>query len=174
MSAKAEGGRPRGRPSSFTPDIARRAAKVASLGASDAEIADILGIDTATLYRWKNQHEEFSEALRAGKSPADDRVERSLYQRAIGYTYDAVKVTVDAKTGKQTITPYREHVPPDPAAGIFWLVNRRKESWRHVSRQEHTGADGGPIQSEDVTDPKAAARRIAFALAQGAKKETGA
>jgi hypothetical protein len=42
-----------------------------------------------------------------------------------------------------------------------------------ADRQEHTGKDGGAIKTEDVTDPRAAARRIAFALAQGlAAKET--
>ena len=42
---------------------------------------------------------------------ADDRVERSLDNRAIGYSYDAVKIFCD-KNGKVTRVPCREHVRP--------------------------------------------------------------
>jgi hypothetical protein len=37
---------------------------------------------------------------------------RSLYNRAVGYTHDAVKIFCD-KNGNVTKVPYREHVPPD-------------------------------------------------------------
>ena len=37
-------------------------------------------------------HAEFRAALKVGKEAADQRVERSLYQRAVGYHYDAVKI----------------------------------------------------------------------------------
>jgi hypothetical protein len=36
---------------------------------------------------------------KAGKAEADVRVERSLYQRAVGYRYDAVKIYCD-KNGR--------------------------------------------------------------------------
>jgi hypothetical protein len=51
------------------------------------------------------------------------RVERSLDQRAVGYERDAVKIFC-SKDGKITKVPYREHVPPDVTACIFWLKNR--------------------------------------------------
>jgi len=37
-----------------------------------------------------------------------------------------------------------------------------------ADRQEHTGKDGGPIQTEDISDTEAA-RRIAFALTKGSQ-----
>jgi hypothetical protein len=52
----------------------------------------------------------------------------SLYHRAIGYSYDAVKIFMH--DGKPVEVPYREHVPPDVAACIFWLKNRRPHLWR--------------------------------------------
>jgi hypothetical protein len=67
---------------------------------------------------------------------ADDRVERSLYNRAIGYSYDAVKIFCD-KNGKVTRVPCREHVPPDVTACIFWLKNRNPAKWRDVQNVEH-------------------------------------
>ena len=64
-----------------------------------------------------------TSALAAGKAEADGRVERSLYMRAVGYSYDAEKIFCD-KNGNVTKVPYREHVPPDVTACIFWLKNR--------------------------------------------------
>ena len=73
---------------------------------------------------------------KAGKAEADVRVERSLYQRAVGYSYDAVKIFCD-KNGKVTRVPYREHVPPDFTAHIFWLKNRDPAHWRDAWQMEH-------------------------------------
>jgi hypothetical protein len=58
-----------------------------------------------------------------GKAEADNRVERSLYERANGYSYDAFKI-FRTKDGDIIRAPYREHVPPDITACIFWLKNR--------------------------------------------------
>ena len=66
---------------------------------------------------------------------ADDRVERSLYARATGYSYDAVKI-FHTKDGKIIKVPYTEHVPPDVGAICFWLKNRRPDRWRDVQNIE--------------------------------------
>lgn len=124
-----------GAPSAYTSDHARQAEGLCSLGATDIEVADFLQIHVATLYRWKAQHPDFCEALKAGKVAADERVERSLYHRATGYTYDAVKVLQDK--GKPVLVPYREHVPPDTTAMIFWLKNRRPSAWRDKTEVHH-------------------------------------
>jgi hypothetical protein len=34
--------------------------------------------------------------------------------------------------------PYREHVPPDVTACIFWLKNRDPAHWRDAWRLDHT------------------------------------
>jgi hypothetical protein len=61
-------------------------------------------------------------ALKAGKA---FHVERSLYQRAVGYSHDAVKVFMPAGAKKPVYAPYVEHVPRDVTACLFWLKNRR-------------------------------------------------
>ena len=68
-------------------------------------------------------------------SPKAATIERSLYARATGYSYDAVKIfhTKDSKVIK---VPYTEHVPPDVTAQIFWLKNRRPDRWRDVQNIE--------------------------------------
>jgi hypothetical protein len=88
---------------------------------------------------------DFLAAIKTPKEIADKRVERSLYERATGYTYESVKIFCNTKTGEVTQVPYTEHFPPDPTAMIFWLKNRDKEHWRDV--KAISGADGeGPVE----------------------------
>jgi hypothetical protein len=65
------------------------------------------------------------------------RVERSLYERANGYSYDAVKIFMPANRKKPVYAPYVEHVPPDVTACIFWLKNRDPQHWRDTQQLEH-------------------------------------
>ena len=57
--------------------------------------------------------------------------------RAVGYSYDAEKIFCD-KNGKVTRVPYRDHVPPDVTAQIFWLKNRDPAYWRDARQLEAT------------------------------------
>jgi hypothetical protein len=72
-----------------------------------------------------------------GKAEADNRVERSLYERAVGYNYDAVKIFMPAGREKPVYAEYVEHVPPDTTAAIFWLKNRDPQHWRDSQQLEH-------------------------------------
>lgn len=136
-----------GRPSSYKPEYAEQATMLCKLGATDEELALFFKVSARTIYRWKVQHAPFCQAIKAAATEADDRVERSLYHRAVGYTYDATKIMM--YQGVVIREDYKEHVPPDTTACIFWLKNRKPELWRDVHRNEHTGKDGGPIQVTD-------------------------
>jgi len=118
-----------GRPSLFKPEYTEQARKLCLLGATDLDLADFFHVVEKTVHNWRAQHPDFLEAVRLGKGEADDRVEKSLYHRAVGYSFDAVKIFCN-KDGDVTKVPYREHVPPDTTACIFWLKNRRPEAWR--------------------------------------------
>ncbi len=74
-------------------------------------------------------HQEFFEATRVGKEYADNRVERSFYQRAVGYEYDLVKTVRRNKNGL-TVTDTIKHVPGDVTAQMKWLCNRMPHKWR--------------------------------------------
>jgi hypothetical protein len=128
----------KGRPTSYDPEFSKEAMKLCTLGATDTEIADFFEVDARTIYRWQASYPEFCQALRVGKDSCDDRVERSLYHRAVGYSHDVVKVFQVA--GKPLLVPYREHVAPDVSAASLWLKNRRKDVWRDKHEVEHTGA----------------------------------
>lgn len=131
----------RGRPTDYQERYPEQARKLCQLGATDAELADFFGVNITTIHRWKNVHADFCNALKAGKEAADARVERSLYQKAVGYTYDSVKIFMPAGATEPVYAPYREHVPPSDTAAIFWLKNRRSAEWRDKQDVEHTTSD---------------------------------
>lgn len=60
-------------------------------GLTDEQIAENMGIDTATLYRWKKKYCEICEALKRGKEIVDRQVENALLKRALGYKYNEDK-----------------------------------------------------------------------------------
>ena len=104
------------------------AEKLCALGATNVDLADFFDVDIRTVERWASTYLEFCRAIKIGKAETDDRVERSLLQRALGYTYDAEKVFM--YKGQIVRAKTREHVPPDTTAMIFWLKNRRPKDWR--------------------------------------------
>lgn len=117
--------RTRGRPSEYGEDKLRQACLVARLGGTDTEIAEVTGVSTATVYNWYNQFPEFLEAVRTSKDTQNQRVVRSLFQRANGYTYQSEKVFSNGL--RATV---HEHVPADVGAALNWLYNRDPERWK--------------------------------------------
>ena len=111
-------------------------------GLTDAQIAQKIGISLSTYYEWQNKFPEFSEAIKKGKAPVDVQVENALLKRALGYDYEEVITEVEeipagkGPDGQQIIRQKKHirkvtrHVPPEVAAQIFWLKNRRPGRWR--------------------------------------------
>jgi hypothetical protein len=126
------------RPTKYKPEFSKIAESMAKLGATDIEIADAIGIEARTLYRWKAENKVFCQALKAGKEVADERVERSLFARANGYEHDEMDIRV--VQGEIVQTPIRKFYPPDTTAAIFWLKNRKPGEWRDKQELEHTGS----------------------------------
>lgn len=143
--------RPVGRPSLYDAAFPDQARKLCRLGATDKELADFFGVDVATIGRWKLQHAGFREALKDGKEVADAEVADRLYQRALGFSHREDKIL--QHNGVPVIVPTVRHYPPDTVACIFWLKNRRPDLWRDKVGLEHSGPDGGPIQTEGEFRP---------------------
>ena len=110
-------------------------------GATDLQAAKMVGVEHQTLYNWKKKYPEFFESLKDWKVLADAKVEKSLYQRAHGYSCEEEKVFCDPKTGKITTKTVIKHYPPDPTAMIFWLKNRQPKEWRDKREVELSQED---------------------------------
>ena len=160
QSVKKRG--PGGRPSKFKLEYCDRAFDFALVGATDDEISGALKIDRATLYRWKNSHPEFCDAIKRGRDRYDTEVvEKALRQRAAGYDYIEEVMTRD---GPEVINK-RFH--GSDTAAIFWLKNRQPARWRDRIEADVRAA----VVVEDVTNTEKA-RLIAAALAKGANNLT--
>lgn len=136
-----------GRPATYKAEFVDQAKKLCELGATDMELAEFFNVSDRTIYRWQNQFADFCQALKAGKEAADDRVERSLYHKAVGYSFDSERIVTltekDGETSTQTVVrvPVVEHIPPSDTAAIFWLKNRRRKDW-----QERVESGAGDIK----------------------------
>jgi hypothetical protein len=126
------------RPSSYRKEYAEKARTLCEMGATDMELAEFFRVDVRTIYNWRHSHPEFFQAVHVGKDALDDRVERSLYQRAVGYSFNSQKLF--HFQGKITRADTIEHVAPDPGAALNWLKNRRRDTWRDKQEHEHSGA----------------------------------
>ena len=130
---------PAGRPPKYKKEFAKQAGKLCELGATNRVLADFFEVSERTIERWTAENEQFCRALRVGKEPADDKVERALYERALGYSHPDIDIRVI--DGQIVETPITKHYPPDTKAALAWLYNRRGEKW-------HPKPEGGGGESD--------------------------
>lgn len=128
---------PGGRPTKYRAQYARQAKKLVEQGATDWEMAQFFEVTRSTFYLWASQYKQFSDALKVAKVIPDQRVERTLYERAMGYSFESEKVF--QHQGEIIRAKIVEHVPPDTTAQIFWLKNRRPKDWRDKHEVDNTG-----------------------------------
>lgn len=70
-------------------------------GLTDEQIAHNMGINRATLYRWKEKHCDICNALKKGKTVIDRQVENALLKRALGFSYTEVTKERIIDTGQK-------------------------------------------------------------------------
>lgn len=131
-----------GRPSPYDPDVHPTWAwSMAMEGKIVEEMAHEMGISVSTFYNWQNAYPEFLDAVKIGKGPADARIEKALYQKALGYsTTERKKVFGLDGNGKPYVLRIEETektIVPDFMSIICWLKNRCPDKWR--DRQDPAG-----------------------------------
>lgn len=107
-------------------------------GLNDEQIAHNIGISRQTLYKWRKKDNRIEDALKKGKEVTDYEVENALFKKAIGGYYEETKErieTIDGKEVKITETT-KKYYPPDTTACIFWLKNRKPDTWMDRKAQE--------------------------------------
>lgn len=119
-----------GRPSKFQSINLEQVCDLYNHGYTDYEVSKFLKIDETTFYRWQIAHPEFRQSIKDWKKAADERVERSLFQRAVGYTHESEQVF--CYLGKIKRAKTVKQYPPSEIAGFFWLKNRKPDQWRET------------------------------------------
>lgn len=139
---------PQGRPSKYNPKYHIPWAKgLLRRGLTIDEVAKEFEVSKQTLYNWADQDSDFFDALNESRDKADMEVEKSLYERALGYKVTDRKTVIqlDKNTGEQKparIEVIEKEIPPDVTACIFWLKNRNPKNWR----------DKQDIQIDEMSD----------------------
>ena len=116
--------RPVGRPSLYDPAYCEQAIELGKIGKSTEAIGAILGVGTATLYRWMDEHPEFREAIGIAK-------DMELYwweEQAQAYMV--------------------ENKESDRLNSGIWarsMAARFPKKYRESTKTEITGADGAPL-----------------------------
>lgn len=146
---------PAGRPTLFTEKLAKRILGLAKRGKPLKKIAQLVGVSEWSLSTWTQENQEFRWDLNEARSFADELVEKSLFSRAVGYTYDSEELHF-TKTGRVIRAPIKKHFPPDVTAQIFWLKCRQPEHWTATN---HTQQSRG-----EMDRPRHAKNFYAFCL----------
>ena len=160
----------RGRPTRFRPEFVDIAAALAKNGGTDADIAYALNVSIKTISRWQAEHAEFCQALVVPPGAPDDRAERALFQRALGFEMQEahpIKLReVKYEDGKKVseserveIVEVTKTLPPETTAAVKWLTNRRPDRWRERQMHELTGKNGTALIPEPAS-PRHLARAV--------------
>jgi hypothetical protein len=102
-----------------TDDLRQQVLKCCGMGLTQNQIARIIGITKPTLHKY------YRPELDLGEAQKTHEVSKNLFYMATNPDHkDSAK------------------------AAIYWLQQRSPEEWQKVKRVEHTGKDGGAIQTE--------------------------
>lgn len=145
-----------GRPSKFDRRFVDQAFNLALLGLTEPEMAAVLGVTRQTLNNWRKSQPGFFDAITRGKTAADAKVARAMYERALGYSHPETVIT--SYQGVITKTRVTRHYPPDQAAAAQWLYNRQGTRWRRDPDPIDSG-DEAPPPTKVVIEVKSARKR---------------
>lgn len=111
------------------------------------QIARRCDVTIYTICEWKRRFPQIEQALKRGKEPFDIEIENALHDSAKGY-FVTVKEPIKLKRTRQRAGEGRieeecieyvereQYIPPQTAAQIFWLKNRKADDWREKREVE--------------------------------------
>lgn len=134
-----------GRPSAYSEAYCNEVIEFLAQGHSVTAFAGHIGVARSTVFKWADEIDEFSDALKIGQAKATSFWETIL-----------VKV---ARDGGGNAT-----------AAIFGLKNRAAEDWNDKTISELTGKDGGAIELVTLDTPTRARALAAFVAKTKADK----
>jgi len=102
------------------------------------EAAKLAGIDRWTHYNWLKEDPEYKKSVESLEDVSLDFAESKLFEKING-----VEMAKEGKDGEAHLYT----LPPDTTAIIFYLKTKGKKRG-YVERQEITGAEGKPIETQ--------------------------
>lgn len=132
----------RGRPNAWTEKIEPRKDEIvtwAKAGATNAEIAEALGVGYSTFMDHLNKNPDFSDSLKRARLTGVPEVKLALYKRAVGFTQTETKKSVrkDKDGEKKTfIEEVEKYYPPDVGA-IQTFLRNNTENFRDKSKFDY-------------------------------------
>lgn len=154
------------RPSKYDTEIKPYLAdikKAVEAGATVEEIAKAFGIASSTIYKYKAEKKEFSDAFARGRGKIVIEIKAALLKKALGYEYEEEKrVGKKDKDGENIILveKYKKHIPPSETAAAMLLRNYDAE-WLD---KDTTSTD---LKKQEVALKKAIAEANNFDLDMG-------
>lgn len=113
------------------------------------------GIERRCVPRWRKESPAFAAAFEEADELATQMLEAEAVRRAQAgvkrFKFDKGRPIMHPETGE----PYYELDYSDTLL-IFMLKSKRPEVYKDRSQHEHTGKEGGPIQTEEKADRLAA------------------
>lgn len=104
--------------------------KAVEAGATIEEIAQAFGISASTIYKYKAEKKEFSDAFARGRARVIFDIKAALLKKALGYEYQEKKQYIKKDESGENVT-YTEittrHQPPSETAGAMLLRNYDKD-----------------------------------------------
>ena len=141
-----------GRPTLYRPDYCELARNYCLLGATNEDLGGFFDVTSRTIDNWIAGQPEFEAAVKSGRLVADSKVANGLYARAIGFERKVKRTALYRGEPKDFET--NVYFPPDTQACIFWLRNRRRQTWRDAPNAA-TADDG----IDDIARLEAASER---------------
>lgn len=112
------------------------------------------GLPSRTVYSWRDNDPDFAQRWTEARERYVDGLEAEAHRRAVAGT--------DKGVWHQGVQVGSEKQYSDSIL-LAMLKAKRKREYGDASKIELTGADGGPVKTEET--PTAIGRKIAFALA---------
>lgn len=136
--------RPPWRPTDYRPEFCEQVVEMAKEGKGPAEYAAAFDVCKRTIYSWQDAHPDFLHAMTRAK------IHCQAWWESAG----------------------RSGMVGDKFNGTVWAKNmncRFPDDWREVTRNEHTGADKGPIkvESDAISDLMRKLTRLAPTSTEG-------
>jgi hypothetical protein len=137
-----------GYPTEYDDDYHPKVAlKLALMGSTNPEIANVFGVALSTLENWLyvKRYVKLVEAIVHSREIDDSEVAYSLRRAAKGYKHKETKIFYDSKRGEVIKVRTTKQYPPDVSAAKMILYNSRGDKFKPHPESEDPNAGRGNV-----------------------------